>query len=289
MFFSGIADEASPAIEAQIKAHRELGWNHLELRLVDGENICCLSDAKFKVVYKALKAANMMVSDIASPIGDWSHSARDSFLADANLMRRAVKRAQQLAELGMMPFVRVMSYPNDKENQLFKQEWRDRAINRMRGLLKIVGDQDIVLAQENCSGYGGIRPDTNVELLQAIDDPRFGELFDTGNPPTYAQDSWKWYQQVVDRIVYVHIKDAKAEKVDGEDVYTFPGEGAGYVREIVTDLLHRGYDGGFSIEPHLAAVIHKGQKAPDPFKAYELYLEYGRRLMQIVEEVRSKA
>ncbi len=35
-----------------------------------------------------------------------------------------------------------------------------------------------------------------------------------------------------------------------------PGEGQGYVKEILRDLQARGYDGGISIEPHLAAVFH---------------------------------
>jgi len=89
---------------------------------------------------------------------------------------------------------------------------------------------------------------------------------------------------VYDDIVYVHIKDAK--KVNGEDVYTYCGEGDGYVREIVGDLLKKGYNGGFSIEPHLAAVIHTGQKAGSDSALYDSYTEYGRRLMKVVEEVK---
>ena len=60
------------------------------------------------------------------------------------------------------------------------------------------------------------------------------------------------------------------------------------MREIITDLLLRGYDGGFSIEPHLAAVIHTGQAATDEEKLYQSYTEYGRRLMRIVDEVKPK-
>ena len=80
----------------------------------------------------------------------------------------------------------------------------------------------------------------------------------------------------------MHIKDAR--KVDGEDIYTYCGEGDGRVKDIVGDLLGNGYDGGISIEPHLAAVIHTGQTA-DPAKLYESYVEYGRRLMKVVDEV----
>ena len=287
MFFSGISDEAGKDLATQIRAHQELGWKHLELRKVDGQGILSLGDREFGAVFRALKDANMKVSCLGSPIGDWSHSIRDSFLADANLMRRAVKRARQLAELGMLPFVRVMSYPNDKNDPMPKELWQERAITRMRGLLKIVEDSDVILAHENCSGWGGITIENNVALMQAVNDPRFGMLFDTGNPPTYNQDSWNWYWAVRRRIVYVHIKDAK--KVGGEDVYTWPGDGNGHIPAIVGDLLEFKGDIGLSIEPHLEAVIHTGQKATDEKALYESYVEYGRRLMQLIKEIRASA
>ena len=63
------------------------------------------------------------------------------------------------------------------------------------------------------------------------------------------------------------------------------GSGKGYVKEIGADLLANGYDGGFSIEPHLAAVIHSGQKAESAEALYQSYTDYGRRLMEIVEAV----
>jgi sugar phosphate isomerase/epimerase len=102
---------------------------------------------------------------------------------------------------------------------------------------------------------------------------------------TYGQDAWEYYKTVRKDIVYVHIKDAR--KIDGVDHYCLCGDGDGYVREIVGDLLKSGYDGGLSIEPHLAAVIHTGQKADNDEQLYQSYTDYGRRLMEIVAEVRA--
>ena len=48
------------------------------------------------------------------------------------------------------------------------------------------------------------------------------------------------------------------------------------------DLISSGYDGGLSIEPHLAAVAHLAKEASDPEQAYKLYLEYGRKLVALV-------
>jgi hypothetical protein len=58
------------------------------------------------------------------------------------------------------------------------------------------------------------------------------------------------------------------------------------VRRVVTDLLRRGYDGGFSIEPHLAVVPHdEAAQAADAVR-YASYVEYGRRFMQLLEDAR---
>ena len=65
----------------------------------------------------------------------------------------------------------------------------------------------------------------------------------------------------------------------------FPGEGCGYVREICRDLLENGYDGGFSIEPHITSVIHLQQEAADPELAYKTYIEYGRRLEALFKSI----
>lgn len=281
MFFSGISDEAGQAIETQIKAHKDLGWDHLELRLVDGENVTALSDEKFSYVYGKVCDAGMKISCFGSAIANWARPITCDAQIDIDDLKRAIPRMQKAGT----PFIRVMSYPNDSKHPVEEPEWRSEAIKRMKVLAKMAEDGGITLAHENCSGWGGLSAENSNILLGEVNSPALKVVFDTGNPVTYGQDAWEYYEKVYDDIVYVHIKDAK--KVNGEDVYTYCGEGEGYVKEIVGDLLKKGYDGGFSIEPHLAAVIHTGQKADSDAALYDSYTEYGRRLMKIVNEVKS--
>ena len=56
--------------------------------------------------------------------------------------------------------------------------------------------------------------------------------------------------------------------------------------DVLRDLIERGYDSGVSIEPHIAAVVHEGKSASQAESAYERYVEYGRRLMDLVERVK---
>jgi sugar phosphate isomerase/epimerase len=176
-----------------------------------------------------------------------------------------------------------MSYPNDPKQPLDEPAWRKEAIARVKTLARMAEEAGVVLAHENCSGWGGLSAENSNILLGEVNSPALKVVFDTGNPVTYGQDPWEYYQTVYKDIAYVHVKDAK--KVNGIDEYCYCGEGDGCVRQILKDLLGKGYDGGISIEPHLAAIIHTGQKAYSPEFLYSSYTEYGRRMMKIVAEI----
>ncbi|NLV44666.1 MAG: sugar phosphate isomerase/epimerase [Candidatus Hydrogenedentes bacterium] len=279
MFFSGISDEAGQDIAAQIRAHRELGWTWLELRVVDGVNITQLTDADFDAVYGAVTDAGMGVSCFSSAIANWARPITGDFAVDEADLARAMPRMHRFGT----PFIRVMSYPNDTDNPVDEAVWRKESIRRMQQLARMAEDGGVTLVHENCSGWGGLSAENSNILLREVDSPALKVVYDTGNPVTYGQDAWDYYQTVLQDIVYVHIKDAV--KIDGEDHYCMCGDGDGRVREVVADLLGRGYDGGFSIEPHLAAVIHTGQKADSADALYQSYTAYGRRLMEIVASI----
>lgn len=282
MYFTGISDEAGQPIDIQIRAHKELGWTHMELRSVDNVNFTQVPDTVFEEIQGKLAAAGMRVSCFASAIANWARPITTDAQVDIDDLARAIPRMHALGTR----FIRVMSYPNDKDHPVPENVWRDEAIRRMRVLARMAEDGGVTLVHENCSGWGGLSAENSNILLGEVKSPALKVVFDTGNPVTYGQDAWDYYEKVYDSIVYVHIKDAK--KVNGEDHYCFCGDGDGCVPRVIGDLLARGYDGGFSIEPHLAAIIHTGQTADSSERLYQSYTEYGRRLMQIVEEVKPR-
>ena len=282
MFYSGISDEAGQPIDVQIKAHDDLGWEYMELRMVDGANITALPDAAFDEVFEKVTSAGKKVSCFGSAIANWARPITCDAQIDIDDLQQAIPRMKRFNT----EFIRVMSYPNDSKSPVDEPAWRKEAIVRMKTLAKIAEDGGITLCHENCSGWGGLSADNSNILLGEVNSSALKVVFDTGNPVTYGQDAWEYYQKVFDDIVYVHIKDARKE--NGEDVYTYCGEGDGYVPEIIGDLLGKGYDGGFSIEPHLAAVIHTGATTDNAARLYETYTEYGRRLMKIVKAAQAK-
>ena len=150
----------------------------------------------------------------------------------------------------------------------------------------IVGKDETILQAVSAMLCGGH------VLLEDV--PGLKLVFDTGNPvftldkskpkPYPQESSWEFYEHVRDHIVYVHIKDGTYDVATKKTTYTWPGEGDGDVKKIVADLIKNGYDGGFSMEPHMQLVFHDSAVTAQAQAMYDNYVEYGRRFMKIVED-----
>jgi sugar phosphate isomerase/epimerase len=283
MFISGIADEAGQDLATQIRAHRELGWKFVELRTIEGVGVADLSDEEFDNVATQLQDGGLNVSCFAAQLANWARPIDTDFEVDVAELQRAIPRMQRLGTR----FIRCMSYPNC-DPPLEDAEWRGRALERMRKLAQLAEEGDVVLVHENCHGWASQGAAQTMDLLETIDSPALQLVFDTGNPICFGDNVWELYRQLRPAIAYVHIKDYQTVEKTADNpegvVACFPGEGEGYVIDIVKDLLATGYDGGFSIEPHITSVIHLDQTASDPDLGYRTYIDYGRRLAKILDE-----
>ena len=279
MFLSGIADEAGKGLETQIKAHAELGWSHIEVRNVDETTLAYASDEEFDQIHQRLNEAGLQVSCFASQLANWAREITGPLDKDIGELRRSVPRMKKMNT----PFIRVMSWANE-ESKLPEAEWRAEAIRRMKELAKMAEDGGVVLVHENCHGWAGLGPQQTLDFLAEINSPALKLVFDTGNCVSNDQDAWEYYTGVKEHIVYVHVKDYRV--ADGKKTASFPGEGRARVADIIKDLLASGYDGGFSIEPHMASVVHLGKES-DTQVMYNTYVEYGRRLMALMENIKS--
>ena len=279
MYFSGISDEAGQSIETQIKAHKELGWDYLEIRNVDNQNLTMITDVKFDEVYKKVTESGLKVSCFGSCIGNWATKISGDFQKDVDELKTAIPRMHKFNT----KFIRIMSWPNDEDNPLSDEDWAKEAIRRTKELVKMAKDGGIILAHENCSGWAGESAENSLRLLKEVNSPVLKHLYDMGNVVFHDQDPWDFYVKIKPYLAYCHIKDYTKEG-DSHNA-TFPGEGAGMIREIVKDILTSGYDSGISIEPHMASVVHEG-KVGDPEVAYRNYVTYGQKFMSLVNSVK---
>ena len=55
---------------------------------------------------------------------------------------------------------------------------------------------------------------------------------------------------------------------------------------ILKELKHINYDGGISIEPHMASVFHDPDAGTASLEdSYRIYIEYGKRLMRLLDSI----
>jgi len=300
MYYTGFADEASPLMELQIQATKELGWNDIESRNIEGKNITDISDEQFEKVFEQLTEAGVKINCFGSAIANWQKQPRsdEDFQKSIDELSRAMPRMQRLG----CTMVRGMSFAVAKDEQPDNAELEEIIFRKVNHLVKMCEDTGVIYLHENCMNYGGMSYLHTLKLLDNVKSPAFKLVFDTGNPvftrrrvgapPHPFQNAFEFYDNVKEFIHYIHIKDGVVNEDKGQIErpgvkFTFAGEGDGDVKAIMTDLLKNGYDGGISIEPHLAVVHHEQNgEQPDEKIRYANYVEYGRRFMQLMDEIR---
>lgn len=291
MYLTGFADEAATDIDGQILATKTLGWKYIEARSINGINIHDLPEDEFEVVRSKLAEAGIEVNCFGSTIANWGTPISEPFETDLEKVRRAIPRMQRLGTT----LIRVMSYAllQDENGRVVEDQREEERFQRLREITNIFLDAGITPVHENCANYGGMGWTYSLKMLENI--PGLKLVFDTGNPvlnddfskntPYPKQSSWEFYSQLKEHIVYVHIKDGIFDPNINDLHYTFPGEGHGDVKKIVKDLFESGYDGGFSMEPHMTVVFHDESVQADDKVRFDNYVEYGQRFMKLVEEL----
>lgn len=301
MFLTGFADEAGNDFAKQIAATKELGWKFIESRNINGKTLATLSDAEFDNVQNMLEESGIAINCYGSAIANWSKAPRsdEDFNSSRDELLAAIPRMHKLG----IKIVRGMSFAYAKDEEPDNPELEKIIFRKVNELVSICEDNGIIYGHENCMNYGGLSHLHTLKLLDNVKSKNFTIIFDTGNPvfnyrkigtaPYALQSAWEFYYNVKEFISYVHIKDGTAvPNADGSRPkcnFCYAGDGSGDVRAIVIDLLKNGYDGGFSIEPHVASVFHEQDKTQnlDEIK-YASYIEYGRRFEKLLNECRQQ-
>jgi len=242
---SGFADEIDPELDVQLQTLATCGITHLELRGVWGKNVLALDDAEIERIATALTAVGVRVSAIGSPIG--KIGILDDFAPHLAQFQRALDLAERLST----PYVRIFSFfipPNDDP-----AAHRIEVLNRLEQLTRLASERGIVLAHENERHIYGDTPERCHDLLSTIDSPHLRAVWDPANFVLILAESARrphtaGFALLRPYIAYVHVKDALAST--GEIVPA--GEGDGQIPETLAALQSDGFDGFFSLEPHLA-------------------------------------
>jgi len=288
MYLTGFADEAAQDLATQIKATKELGWNAISARSIDGTSIHELSDKNFNKALSLLEKEEIRIAEIGSLIGNWGKKITDDFEVTLGEIERAIPRMKRLGT----KIIRVMSYAQEPWGEDQHEEER---FKRLRVIQQRFADEGMTAVHENCANWGGFSAKHTLRLIEEV--PGLKLVFDTGNPvfqrdrsksePHPFQDALGFYNDIKEYVVHVHIKDCRYPRVgDAEPEYTMPGEGDCHLQHIMRDLKARRYDGGFAIEPHVATVFHvKDGKKPDWKQCYKSYVEYGTQVENVLDDI----
>lgn len=287
----GIGDEAGAGLDSQLAATRDLGWKFIEMRAVampgqPKSNFHDLPEAAFDTAIQQIESAGIQVYCFGSAIMNWAKKVGDPFDITLAEVKRCLPRMQRAGAR----FVRIMSFkPGDDEYKTPPEVFR-----RVKDVTSMFLDAGFQPVHENCMNYGGMSWQHTLELLDKC--PGLQLVFDTANPvfnpdrskpkPWPQQDAWEFWTHVREHVAHIHVKDATWNPAKNDADYNWPGEGEGYVREILRDARQRGFHAGISIEPHMVTVFHDvDAKATNEIEARKNFVEYGRRLERIIGEI----
>jgi len=253
---TGFADEIAPDLDVQLDTLAEESIRYLEFRGVWNKNVLDLTDSEIATVKSTLGQRGVGVSSIGSPIG--KIKITDDFAPHLDRFQRALQVARALEA----PYIRIFSFfiPAGED----PAHYRDEVLDRMGRLVRAAEGADVTLLHENEKEIYGDTPDRCLDILTQINSPVLRAAWDPANfvqcgvrPHTEGYDSLRPF------IVYVHIKDALM--ASGQVVPA--GQGDGEVRETIAALRASGFDGFFSLEPHLAAAgTFSGFSGPELYR-----------------------
>ena len=240
---SGFSDEISDDFAEQCEVAVSLGLTHLELRSAWGTNVLDLDRGQLDAMKQSLLAHGLRVSSIGSPIG------KIPIDEDFGPHLARMRHAAEVAHLFEARYIRIFSFfmpPGDDP-----LDHREEVLTRMRALADVAEEAKVVLLHENEKEIYGDLPERCLDVVESVASPNLRIAWDSANfvqvgvrPFTTA------YPLLRPHLEYVQIKDAKA--ADGS--VTPAGDGDGELVETIRALHSDGFDGFFSLEPHLSEV-----------------------------------
>lgn len=256
---SGFADEISADVEEQCRVLRDLDVSFLELRSAWGTNVADLDDEAVERVATTLGAAGIAVSSIGSPIGKAPVAVvQDDLDGYVGRLRRCAQVGRRLGAR----YVRVFSfYPRDAADPAAD---RDDVLRGMAALARAAEEEGVVLLHENEKEIYGDVPERCLDLVESVGSPGLRLTWDPANfvQCDVTRPFTLGYAALRPHLEYIQIKDAVA----GSGEVVPAGEGDGQVAETLAALRDDGFDGFFSLEPHLAlAGANGGFSGPELF------------------------
>lgn len=215
----------------------------VELRSIENYGLFELPVEEARRIAAHIKHAGLNVSALCSPF--FKCDMNDDAQVQSHLA--ALEHCAELAGIFGTGFIRVFSF------------WRGRDLRpvelvaeRFRSAVRMAGDAGVRLVLENDPATNACNAAEVAELLDAIDSPYAGALWDPGNnlfAPAIERPFPDGYEVIKKHLLHVHLKDA-VTGADGRAVACVLGAGQAGIPELLRTLAADGYDGFVTLEPH---------------------------------------
>ena len=237
---SAFADEAGESLQEQIAALKRNNITHMEIRAVDGVNVCLTPLDKIKEYKKQLDEAGIKIVTIGSPVG--------KVHLDEDYTEHVAMFLHTLAVAKILGATRIRMFsiflPQDEDAAKYKE----LVMSRMAEMVKIAEGTGITLYHENEKDIYGDVPERVLELMDAFGG-KMQFIFDPANYVQCDRDPLEVYPLLKDKIAYFHIQDAR---MDNKRVVP-AGTGSGRIPEILKDYAKTHENTMLTLEPHLKA------------------------------------
>lgn len=268
---SAFADEIDPSLKTQMDVLDEHGIRYIEMRGVNGKNLTQYSLDEVKSIKKHLDERGFKLSAVGSPIG--KIMITDEFDSHLELFKHTI----EIAKIMETEYIRMFSFFIPKGEDPLR--FRDEVMNRWQKFIKAAEGTGLILLHENEKDIYGDTPERCLDLIETLNCDYLKLVFDPANfvqcDVTTYPDA---YEMLKDHIAYMHIKDALFKNHQVVPA----GHGDGHVKEILTALKARGYEGFLSLEPHLANFV--GYADLEPNSPLNLMEEGGPKQFVIAKE-----
>jgi 3-dehydroshikimate dehydratase len=255
---SAFADEISPDLEEQIAVLHERNIRWVELRSVWDINVLDLSDEHVARISRRFEEEGIGVAALGSPLGKvpvdvpWSDELR------------RLERAIELARRFDTALIRIFSFypPNDALGRE-PATYRAHVMERLTHMAEFTEGSGVMLVHENDTDLYGDTVERCLDVLTTIRSDSLQAAFDPANFIVSGEVAYPdGYEALKPWIEHVHVKDARPDRT-----VVAAGEGVARWPELLEQLRSSGYDGTFSLEPHLAAAgRYQGFSGPDLFR-----------------------
>lgn len=237
--YSGFADEADKAFDRQVAALKRNGYQHLEIRNVNGKKLTDVTLNEAKEMASILADNGLSVWSMGSPIGKMKVDA--DWQAHLDTYRHALDMAGVLGTHRIRLFSFFMPKNDDPAN------WKNWALDKLAVIAEIAKEYGVIPCHENEKGIYGDIAARCLEIHQAL--PEIKAVFDPANFVQCGQDTLTAWELLHPYVEYMHVKDALKN-----GVVVPAGQGLGNVKAIIAKYAAQGGK-VLSLEPHLTEFV----------------------------------